>query len=79
MTRPRDRLYVTFPLRYYHRKHARGNAHSHAQLSRFIPPELFPRFERTGYSFAEEVSAPMPTATDPVGEEVRDRLRRLWG
>jgi DNA helicase-2/ATP-dependent DNA helicase PcrA len=56
LTRARDRLYVTFPLRYYHRKPARGDAHSYAQLSRFIPPELFPRFERTGYGHGRRPS-----------------------
>src|SRR4029077_15513899 len=38
MTRARNRLYVTFPMRYYHRKHALGDAYSTAQLSRFLPP-----------------------------------------
>src|SRR5262249_34651662 len=28
MTRARDRLYITYPLRYFHRKHALGDAHS---------------------------------------------------
>ena len=51
MTRAKDRLYVTFPLRYYHRKHALGDGHSYAQLSRFLPPELFPLFERAGCGF----------------------------
>jgi DNA helicase-2/ATP-dependent DNA helicase PcrA len=38
MTRARDALYVTFPLRYYHRKHALGDRHSFAPLPRFLPP-----------------------------------------
>src|SRR5262249_48182460 len=48
ITRARDQLYVVFPLRYYHRKHALGDAHSFAQLSRFVTPEMFPLFERSG-------------------------------
>jgi DNA helicase-2/ATP-dependent DNA helicase PcrA len=78
MTRARDRLYVTFPLRYYHRKHARADAHSYAQLSRYIPPELFPRFERTGYGFTEPETAAVPAPAVPVAEDVKSRVKRLW-
>jgi DNA helicase-2/ATP-dependent DNA helicase PcrA len=78
LTRARDRLYVVFPLRYHHRKHVQGDAHSFAQLTRFIPPELFPLFERTGYGFAEEVPGPAAAAATPVRSEVQARLRRLW-
>jgi DNA helicase-2/ATP-dependent DNA helicase PcrA len=76
MTRARDRLYLTFPLRYYHRKHALGDAHSFAQLSRFIPPELFPRFEREGSTPITPNGAPMPAGKAPAN--VRERLRGLW-
>jgi DNA helicase-2/ATP-dependent DNA helicase PcrA len=40
MTRAKDDLYLYFPLRYYHRKHAAGDAHSYAQLSRFLTPDV---------------------------------------
>ncbi len=78
MTRAKDRLYVVFPLRYHHRKHALGDGHSYAQLTRFIPPELFPLFERSGYGFAEEVTATAAATAAPVQSEVQARLRRLW-
>ena len=70
MTRARDRLYVTFPLRYYHRKHALGDAHSFAQLSRFLPPELFPLFERQSYGTRGEEGPGMPPAM-PVNASVQ--------
>jgi DNA helicase-2/ATP-dependent DNA helicase PcrA len=78
MTRAKDRLYVVFPLRYHHRKHARGDAHSFAQLTRFLPPEVFPLFDRTGYGFAETVPGRAEAAPVPVRSEVQARLRRLW-
>ena len=79
MTRARNRLYVTFPLRYYHRKHALGAAYSTAQLCRFLPPDLFPLFERTSAGPQEPsfVAESMPAT--PVAEIVRARLQRLWG
>jgi len=77
MTRARDHLYVTFPLRYYHRKHALGDAHSFAQLSRFLPPDLFPLFERQSYGTRGEEAPNAPPAV-PVSAGVQARLRKLW-
>src|SRR5207244_10104474 len=48
MTRARDHLCIVFPLRYYHRKHVLGDAHSFAQLTRFVTPEMLPLFEGRG-------------------------------
>jgi DNA helicase-2/ATP-dependent DNA helicase PcrA len=78
MTRARDHLYVVFPLRYYHRKHVLGDAHSFAQLSRFVTPEMFPLFERSGCDRAQvDFTAPEgPSAS--VIESVNERLERLW-
>src|SRR5262249_30031455 len=78
MTRAKDRLYVTFPLRFYHRKHPLGDAHSYAQLTRFLPPELFPLFEQAGCGFGEQDAFPAEAVDQPVAEGVRARLNRLW-
>src|SRR5262249_37543073 len=78
MTRARDRLYVVFPLRYYHRKHVLGDAHSFAQLSRFVGPEMFPLFERSG---CDRDQPGLPASEAPSGsviEGVQERLQRLW-
>jgi DNA helicase-2/ATP-dependent DNA helicase PcrA len=40
MTRARDFLYVTWPLRYYHKRFALGDGHSYAQLSRFFTEDV---------------------------------------
>jgi DNA helicase II / ATP-dependent DNA helicase PcrA len=78
MTRARNRLVVAFPLRYYHRKHAFGDAHSYAQLSRFLPPEVFPLFDRSSHApDAPETPSATSSPTD-VADGVRARLRRLW-
>jgi DNA helicase-2/ATP-dependent DNA helicase PcrA len=78
MTRARDRLCLTFPLRYHHRKHSLGDAHNYAQLTRFVPPTLFPLFERAGSGFGE----PQPTLEQgspiEIAEQVQARLRRMW-
>lgn len=76
MTRARNRLYITYPFRYYHRKHAFGDSYSTAQLSRFLKPEIFPLFERVGT--AREEPQAEAVSTSPVADNVRQRLRRLW-
>ena len=38
MTRARDALHVTFPMRYYRRPRGLEDPHSYAQLSRFLEP-----------------------------------------
>jgi DNA helicase-2/ATP-dependent DNA helicase PcrA len=76
MTRARNRLYLTYPFRYYHRKHAHGDAYSTAQLSRFLKPELFPLFERVGT--AREEPEANGAAANAVPTDVRQRLRKLW-
>jgi DNA helicase-2/ATP-dependent DNA helicase PcrA len=78
-TRARDRLYISYPLRYYHRKHALGDSHSFAQLSRFLAPELFPLFERQGCERMQPETGGEPGSAIPVTESVRARLDRLWG
>jgi DNA helicase-2/ATP-dependent DNA helicase PcrA len=78
MTRARDQLYITFPLRYYHRKHALGDSHSFAQLTRFLPPALLAHFDRCGVAVAEDSASISPLPGPPVAESVQSRLRRLW-
>jgi DNA helicase-2/ATP-dependent DNA helicase PcrA len=79
MTRARDQLYITFPLRYYHRKHALGDSHSFAQLSRFLPPELHSIFERSGIGDSEADGSVQSAQSAAVSETVQARLNRLWG
>jgi DNA helicase-2/ATP-dependent DNA helicase PcrA len=78
MTRARDDLYITFPLRYYHRKHSLGDRHSYAQLTRFLPPEVFPMFERSGVPSAAESEKPEEHNAVRVTESVKAKLSRLW-
>ena len=46
MTRAKDNLYVYFPIRYYHTGSRMRDAHSYAQLTRFISPDVKALFEQ---------------------------------
>ena len=73
LTRARDHLYVTYPLRFYVRRHALDDLHTFAQPSRFLNP--------TNGLF-EEVTVE-PTAADlaesaPGPDKVTSQLTSLW-
>lgn len=82
MTRAKDNLYVYFPIRYYHTGSRMGDAHSYAQLTRFItpavkslfeqrlPPGLVPRGQADPGAFPRRINTP---------EEVRSQLSDLFG
>jgi DNA helicase-2/ATP-dependent DNA helicase PcrA len=84
LTRARDHLYVTFPQRYYHRPSAGSvsDAHSYAQLTRFLPAEVRAAFgERAaGPESGREgdgPAAPAEASTTPAA--IRERVRGLFG
>jgi DNA helicase-2/ATP-dependent DNA helicase PcrA len=77
MTRARDALYVTYPQRYFHRRHGLDDAHSYGQPSRFLTAAAS-TFDRTVPS-REDDDAPGRRAepgvvADPVGAFLGDLL-----
>ncbi|MEA2461322.1 MAG: ATP-dependent helicase UvrD/PcrA [Actinomycetota bacterium] len=77
MTRARHHLHVYFPLRYYHRRGGFDDAHSYAQLTRFIPAEVRPLFEsRSPATTEDDVPQPVGVSGTPVA--VEDFLVGLW-
>jgi DNA helicase-2/ATP-dependent DNA helicase PcrA len=75
LTRAKDFLTVCFPLRYYRKKHAMGDAHSYAQLTRFVPETILDRFERISMALpAHESELSVTTrATD-----IRQKIASMW-
>lgn len=66
MTRARHTLWLYFPLRYYFRRHQRGDRHSYAQLTRFIPSDDLPHYQREGTQSIEADARAQITPTDPA-------------
>ena len=83
MTRAKDRLFLYFPLRYYRRQRGVGDAHTYAQLTRFIPEaaagSLFERL--TGKQVHAEQELPGAGAAGVKGsaKAVDEMLRDLMG
>ena len=82
MTRAKDVLAVYFPLRYYRRGHELDDAHSYAQLTRFIPPSVRSLFDREGggadASPEDGQAATEPGAVVAGGGRLDAYLARLW-
>ncbi len=77
LTRARDDLHLYFPLRYYHRPLGLDDAHSYAQLTRFLPSDIKHLFEeRTAHSDVPEDSV-VPGSGDAIGAVSR-MLEELW-
>jgi DNA helicase-2/ATP-dependent DNA helicase PcrA len=77
LTRAKDFLEVVFPLKYYHKKHALGDRHSYAQLTRFLPEAVLPHFERVKLAQAkvETSGEKVKMELSPV---VKGKIAAMW-
>ena len=75
LTRAKDFLYVTWPLRYYHKWHAHTDRHSYAQISRFLTDLVREAFEAQDLMQAEPEEAP---DARPGGTDISARIRSMW-
>ncbi len=75
MTRSKDMLYVYCPLRYYHRRSRMSDAHSYAQLTRFLPASSRHLFEPRA---TQDFEADEPQLQPLNIQELQKRLRELW-
>ncbi len=75
MTRARDHLYVSWPLRFYTHPVGHSDRHVFAQCSRFFTTDVTETMEKQ--TFGEETA---PLATEAAGEavDIRNRLQGMW-
>ena len=78
LTRARDALYVTFPLRFYQRPRGLDDTHHFGQISRFLTPDVRRLFDTR--AAPAPVDEPVITATPRRGaaERVDAYLEALW-
>jgi DNA helicase-2/ATP-dependent DNA helicase PcrA len=78
LTRAREYLYLYAPLRYHHSgPFGRGDAHSYAQRTRFLPPAADDLLEHRPVRARGPDSAPVAAAAD-LASSVDEGLRGLW-
>ncbi len=79
LTRAKDFLYVTWPLRYYHKWHALSDRHTYAQLCRFFTSDVIRTLDQmdvtgdTEDDGAHENAPPFDTELD-----IAERVRQMW-
>jgi DNA helicase-2/ATP-dependent DNA helicase PcrA len=77
LTRARDTLHVSFPLRYHRGNRGLEDRHWYAQLTRFLPPEVRGRFSlRT--TFTDEAPPSERAASRGSTVDVDALLVGLW-
>ncbi len=78
ITRAQEHLYIYAPLRYHHSgPFGRGDAHSYAPRTRFLPPAANELLEHRPVRARGADSAPTPPAVD-LTSSVDEGLRGLW-
>jgi DNA helicase-2/ATP-dependent DNA helicase PcrA len=75
VTRAKDWLYVVFPLRYYYRRYALGDAHGYAQITRFLHSDVMALMELRTVAPPEDEDVPVQIRTET---DIRKKIARLW-
>ena len=76
LTRARDCLYVTWPLRYYHKRGKAGDTHNYAQISRFFTDAVRSEFEIESFGRQRPDDDAEPGT---CGEsDIPSSLREMW-
>ncbi len=78
MTRAKNWLYVCHPQRYYFHGRHRGDAHSFSQLTRFLPEDVLPFFERTTASIVDGPDALDAAETGVTTSDIRSKMKSMW-
>ena len=79
LTRAKDFLYVSWPLRYYHKWYALSDRHTYAQLCRFFTADVTRTLEQI--NVAGETQDEMPRGNEPPFDmelDIAERVRQMW-
>jgi len=79
LTRAKDFLYVTWPLRYYHKWYALSDRHTYAQLCRFFTDDVVRTVDRVDVAGeTTDGSSGGTEAPFDVGLNIAERIRQMW-
>ncbi len=76
LTRAKDHLYITWPLRYYHKWYALGDDHGYAQLCRFFTQDVLDTIDNVALAAPKERDD--GGSFYDVDADVRQRMRDMW-
>jgi len=75
LTRARDFLYVTWPLRYYYKWHPNAQQHTYAQPCRFFTEEVMATLEQVELARSD---TPWDRSELAAELDLAQRMRRMW-
>ncbi len=75
MTRAKDHLYVTWPLRFYSRPGGMSDRHVYSQCSRFFTPEVMETMERV--TLEEEIETDEKADLGPISD-ISSKIKEMW-
>lgn len=75
MTRARDHLYVTWPLRFYSRPGGMSDRHAYSQCSRFFTPQVMETMEKV--ALEEEKEADEASGIE-AGTDIGQKMKDMW-
>ena len=78
LTRAKNWLYVCFPHRQYFQNRRWNQAHSYAQLTRFVSPKTIPLFQRRPAFSADALDTPQEAEIETTAEDIRKNIRNMW-
>lgn len=77
LTRARNRLCVTFPLRYFHCQNSMADTYGTAQMSRFLPSEVHFLFKNLSFC-PKKSNLTAPKSGQTLSANVRAQIRKMW-
>jgi DNA helicase II / ATP-dependent DNA helicase PcrA len=77
LTRARDFLYVSRPLRYYHRWYGLSNGHDYMQLCRYFTRQVLPTLETMNLTQPERFDREDESFPEPA-MDISERIRQMW-
>lgn len=75
MTRARDFLYVTWPLRYYFKWYRHTDGHSYAQLSRFLTEDVKATLDEVNFGQTDDHDQ---TSDAGPNRDIQAKIRGMW-
>tara|TARA_R110002111_G_scaffold254461_1_gene320082 strand:+ start:293 stop:2374 length:2082 start_codon:yes stop_codon:yes gene_type:complete len=78
LTRAKNWLYVCFPHRQYFQNRRWNQAHSYAQLTRFVSSKTIPLFQRRPAFNADSLDTPQEAEIETTAEDIRKNIRNMW-
>jgi DNA helicase-2/ATP-dependent DNA helicase PcrA len=79
MTRARNYLYITWPLRFYSRPQGFSDRHVYSQCSRFFTPEVLKTMDNVTFNKLDQETDPgFDSTKTPMEIDIKSKIKSFW-